>query len=389
MNGSSSSNSAEVLIFLLLSLEATVSDLGAGINKFEGDLLKSGSGDSGNDGLSDETDSLLRSNATTLDHDEVVINHTIMGEATDRGDGLLSQIREGGGGVLISSLTNSVDLLIELSSMMETLVTGPGDSPPDSSGMPRSNATNSPVTSMGLLGEMLNTVSLDDTGSSMTLGDTADIDHLILVDDSIDGDLLLEESSGEVNLLGDIASINLNFENVVLLLPKVELVHLGGGDDSNDGSILPDTVKFHFDRLVGLIFMLLGVLAEGLLLGLHPVLVEPSEGTLIELLAPDSGHGPKTTGGVNITNNTHNSHGGSLNDRYSLDHLLFIVPGTLTVNLSQDVGHASLESGESSKMTAFSLVILREVPDSTSESLRPPSGGKAKMAMSGSFKFPV
>lgn len=89
-----------------------MSDLGAGINELEGDLLKGASIDLGNDGLSDEADPLLGANAASLDHDEVVVDNTVMGEATDGGDGLLGKITEGGSGVLLSGLANSVNLLV-------------------------------------------------------------------------------------------------------------------------------------------------------------------------------------------------------------------------------------------------------------------------------------
>jgi hypothetical protein len=68
---------------------------------------------------------------------------------------------------------------------------------------------------------------------------------------------------------------------MVLLLSKVQFVHLGGNDNSNNGGILFKSVDFNFNRLVLLVIMFLRVLGESFLLRFHPVLVESSQGILI------------------------------------------------------------------------------------------------------------
>lgn len=50
--------------------------------------------------LSEGDDSLLRSHAAALQHDEVIVDLTIVGEATHGGDALLRQIILGGSIVL-------------------------------------------------------------------------------------------------------------------------------------------------------------------------------------------------------------------------------------------------------------------------------------------------
>lgn len=135
----SSPNSAEVLVLLFLGLEPTVADLGASIDELESDLFEGGSVDLGDNRFPQETDSLLGANAAASDHDEVILDDTIMREATERGDVLFSQVGEGGGIVLdagSSSLAHPVDLLVEFGSVMETMVTSPRDSPPYSGWVP-------------------------------------------------------------------------------------------------------------------------------------------------------------------------------------------------------------------------------------------------------------
>ena len=67
-----------------------------------------------------------------------------------------------------------------------------------------------------------------------TLGDTDNIDHLSLVEDGVDGDLLFEVVGGPVDLVGDaISTIDLDFDDVSLLLSKRKTLHLGVADSSD------------------------------------------------------------------------------------------------------------------------------------------------------------
>lgn len=45
---------------------------------------------------------------------------------------------------------------------------------------------------------------------AVTLGDTADVDHLVLLEHRLDGHLLLEELHGVVNLVGNLATVDLD-----------------------------------------------------------------------------------------------------------------------------------------------------------------------------------
>lgn len=75
-----------------------------------------------------------------------------------------------------------------------------------------------------------------------------------------------------------------------LSLSEVELAELGGSENSDDLAVFLDSFEISLDVLLALFIFSpsLGVLREGLLLGVHPVLVESSLEFLRDVLSPDS-----------------------------------------------------------------------------------------------------
>merc|ERR1740128_1200610 len=188
----------------------------------------------GQEGLSEGEDSLLVSNASSLQEDEVLLNFSIVRESTHGVDGLIGQIVLGGGVVLdklailhLVTLSDPVDLLVDLGTVMESLLSSPGNGELDSARMPGSNTSNLPQTLVSLPGQLLCVPTGSHTLESVTLGDTNNVNALILSKDSGDGNLLLKVFSGEVNLVGDASTVQLNLHDVSLLLPPVEQLHLG------------------------------------------------------------------------------------------------------------------------------------------------------------------
>ncbi len=60
---------------------------------------------------------------TTLDHDEVVLDDTVVRPSTERVDGLLGDVSLGSTGSLVETVGDSVDLLVHLGTVMVTILT--------------------------------------------------------------------------------------------------------------------------------------------------------------------------------------------------------------------------------------------------------------------------
>jgi hypothetical protein len=201
-----------------------VSHLGGGIDEFKINLFEVGSLSLGEDGSSEHQDLFLGSNDTSLNHQEVISNNSVMRESSHRGDDLVGQVVVGGGVVIASSsgsFTDSVDLFVHFSSVVVSELTGSGDGVHNTGRMPCSDTSDFSVTSMGFLLQVFNSESFDDSLESFTFGDSQDIQHFILLEDGINSDFLFEKVVGEVNFLSDGSSVNLDFNNVVLLLSEV------------------------------------------------------------------------------------------------------------------------------------------------------------------------
>ena len=127
--------------------------------------------------------SLSWSHNVTSDEEEVLVDNTVMWETTDWGDVLDMGI--GFGGSVVSDVsngtgTNSVDLLIDVGSVIITKITSSGNSNLNCRWMPSSDTSDLSETSSGLSWKSRDTESLDDTLSSLTSGNGDNIDHLVV-----------------------------------------------------------------------------------------------------------------------------------------------------------------------------------------------------------------
>lgn len=387
-----------------------MTELGGGIDPLELDLLGGPAGSLGVQSLAQSHNTLLDTGNGALDHDEVVLDLTVVDETTHarqmlelrnkhreriswrniRGDLLLGDVELGGGVTLIGTLSNAEDLVVARGTVVVSVLTGTGNSPLDVVRVPSTNTGDLTQTLVSLAGQLGGTPTGGDTGETVTLGDGDDINHLVLLEDGIDIDGLLEEVAGEVDLVGDGATVDLDLHKVGLLLLDRSLADLGVGEHTDDSAVLLDALKLAGDGGTGALGVGLGVLGEGLLLGLVPVLVEATLDLIAQVLSPDGGERAETTGSLDVTDDTDGnelerrkkfmlgsgrffscpsfSHttGGKktyrrgLDDGDGLDNLLLVHLGTRTVKVTDDGGHTSLVAHGGSKVDGLLGIILGE-----------------------------
>ena len=219
-----------------------------------------------------------------------------------RCDLLLAVVRLGGGVGLISALADSVDLVVDRGTMMVAHLTSTSHSPLHVRRMPSADTSNLAQTLVRLARKLLGAPSARHTGVTVTLGDGNAVDHLILLEDGADLDWLLEETLCESDLVLDGAAVDLDLHEMRLLLLEWGEVDLGVGENTDDRAVLLHTLQLAGDALAGVVGVLLGVLGEGLLLALVPVLVEAALDLVGEMLSPDSSQRAEAARGLDVAN---------------------------------------------------------------------------------------
>jgi hypothetical protein len=102
-------------------LEGTVAELRGGVDELELHLLQVPTRCVDHERFAEGDNTLLGSWDRALDDKEVVLDDTVVGEATHGGDDLLGNIGLGGCVALVASSTDTVDLLVELRSVVVTV----------------------------------------------------------------------------------------------------------------------------------------------------------------------------------------------------------------------------------------------------------------------------
>jgi len=227
-------------------LEATVSVLGAGVDPLEVDLLEGEPLRLGDERFTEGDGASLGSNTGSTDHDEVLVDHSIVWEATHRVDGLLGDIVVCGTVLLAfrgnARFSNTVDLLVHFGTVVEALLTSSSNSELNSGRMPSSNTSDLAETLVGLARQFLGVPTAGNSLESVTLGYTNGVDHLVLSKDIVDGNLLLEMLAGPVDLVRDGTSVNLDLHNMSFTLTVAHNAHLSVSDDTDNRAILLDLV---------------------------------------------------------------------------------------------------------------------------------------------------
>jgi len=277
------------------------------------------------DRFSEGDDSFSWTGGGSFDHEEVFTDHTVVMEAAHGVDGFLGGIELGGAALVVSSLSDSVDLFVDFSSVEVTSLTSTGDGVLDSARMPSSDTSNLSQTFVGLAGKSGNTPTFDDTFKSVTFGDTDDVDHLILVKDRGDIDGFFEEVLGEVDFLGSGSTINLDFHQMSFLLSLLELSDLSVGQDSDDGAVFLDLTKISINSLVLVLREVFeGIFGECLLLGLVPVFVESSSNIVAQMLGPDGFEVSDSKRSFDVANDSDGDHGRNFKDGDRFDDFLLV-----------------------------------------------------------------
>jgi len=198
--------------------------------------------------------SLSWSHDGTLDKEEIVVDDTVMWETTEWGDVLDMWIVLGRGIVVNTTEGTSSDLvylLVKLCSVVVTQVTDSSNSPLNSRWMPSTDTSNLSETSMSLSWKSGNLESLDNTLSSLTSGNGNGINHLILVENISDLDVLLEVVDGPLNLILNLATVDLDFHNVSFLLSEVPLLgNVSGAKNSDNRAVFLNSLNVSADVLL-------------------------------------------------------------------------------------------------------------------------------------------
>ena len=343
-----------------------MANLGGSIDEFNIDCLGLPGLGGGEDRLSESDRSLSGTLDTALDQDEVLVDLTVVWETTHRSDVLGDSVSLCGGVVVNTSDstgTNSVDLVVDVSSGVVTHLTAAGDRPLDGRWMPGTDTSDLAETSMCLTVKTRHAESLDHTACSLTAGNTDSINALGHLEDLTNADLLLEFALGPFDLISDGTTVDLDLHNVSLVLTEAELADLGSSDNTDNSSVLLDALEVTSVVILGGLVLVLAVniLAESLLLGSHPVLVETALDIVVEVLGEDGAEGTEATRSLDIADESNNLHWWALNDGDRVDDILLDGLLTLTTLLIlDDVSHTGLVAHEGSKVDGLALVVTGE-----------------------------
>ena len=367
-----------------------MADLGGSVDELDIDLLGLPRLDSGEDRLSQGDGSLSSADDTTLDENVVLVDLTVVGEATEGRDVLGHGVGLGRG-VVVNTVhgtsTDTVDLLVDLRSGVVAHLTAAGNRPLDGGGMPGADTSDLAATSVRLALQSLDVEALDHTLGALTLGDTDDIDALALLEDAADADLLLELAVGPLDLVLDGATVNLDLHDVSLVLTEGKLADLSGADHADNSGVLGDAVDIALHVLLGALVGLVlavDVLGESLLLGVHPVLVESALHVIVHVLGPDGGESAHATGGLDVADEANDLKRRALNDGGRVDDILLDGLLTLTTLLIlDDVGHASLVADEGGKVDGLGGIVAGVGSDAAARMAGTPLGQVGEGAVSG------
>jgi len=203
-------------------------------------------------------------------------------------------------------------------------LTSAGDGEHDLRWMPGTDTGHLSETLVGFSWELLGSPTVGDTLETVTLGDSNNIDVLVLFEDGGDLNGLLKEAVSVGDLVGNGSAIQLDLHEVSLLLAQTSLADLSVGQNADNSTIFADALQFTLGRLAAVLSVLLGVAGEGLLLRSVPVFVESSLELFAKVGSPDGGEGSEATRSLDVSNDADNEDGGCLHNGDGLNDLTFM-----------------------------------------------------------------
>jgi hypothetical protein len=355
---------AHKLSFFFDGLESTVSHFGSGIDGFQVNLFQIFSFVVDQEWFSEQDWSLSDSHTGSLDHNEIVLNFTVVWETTNWVDGFLSQIGLGRTVIDVNlavfgfvASAKSVDFFVNFDSVVVTFLTTSGDGVGNSGWMPSTNTGDFSETSVRFSGEFFGTPSAGYTLSSVTLSDTNAIGVIICGEDLVNWNLFFKEACSKFDLGSGVATVDLKLDDVSFLLFEWEKFHLGMGDESDNLAVLFDLVQsslltsFRF----GPFFL---VLSESQFLGFSPVFVKSPFSFVRDVLSPDGFESSEASWSLDVSDDTDADHWRTIDDGTWLDDFFFVEFVALSSDFSDNVGHTGFITDETGQMRGFRFVIL-------------------------------
>lgn len=283
-----------------------MSEFGWGINELDLKFMAWKSFCLWNKWLSDGNNSFSWSNNATSEHEEILIDYTVMGETTDWCNIFDMWILFCWCVINSSSdctSSNSVNLLIHSGSVEVTEITSSSDSPLDGSWMPSSNTSNLSETSMCLSWKSWYTPSLNDSLSSFTSCNGNCINHFIVFEYFSNGNFLFEFGDSPVDFLHNVSTVYLDFSKMSFSLSKLNFFNLSSSKYSDNAAVFFNSLNVSVDMFLWFSVFLIsfGVVCKSLFLCKIVVLVESSNDCNWKILCPDSRECSETSWSINIS----------------------------------------------------------------------------------------
>mmetsp|Transcript_24642 Transcript_24642/g.27318 ORF Transcript_24642/g.27318 Transcript_24642/m.27318 type:complete len:373 (-) Transcript_24642:27-1145(-) len=372
-----------------------MSELRRRVDELEVDLLQGGALGLRDQGLAQSDHALVGAHDATLDHQVVLVHLAVVHEAAEGGDGLLGQVRRGGRVVVdcsvlaLGSGADAVDLLVDLGTVMVSVLTSAGHAVLDASRVPGTNTSHLAKTTVSLARQPGDSPTGHHTLETVTLRDAKHIDHIVGAEHRVHLDFTLEALVAPSHLLRDASAVHLDLHEVCLLLAQLHFLDLGVSQHANHLAVLLHALELVLDVAAVVLVHTVGVAGEGLFLGAVPVLVEATLHRLVQVLSPDGGQGAETARRLNVADQTDNAHGGALDDGHGLNRLVLVQLGAGLVHLAEDVGHASLVAHEGGQVAGLLLIIRRERTDAATLAGGALARQEPEGTMAGGFKLTV